>query len=261
MNWNPFARMDGYMLFTEYFRINDIKAVSTQWLISWIRVRIFHLPGSVQAISRLRAACYTAYALASGVTCYSLLLFFVRIVDRLAYYYTPQWAFVPAWLLALRIFRSRILKLGHFMKELYLDKKDVLRAHWKPIAAGTAALLVVGCLPLRRDTVKERFVLEPVQQAVLRAQVPGRVVAIRVGEGQQVAAGTIIASLQDLGVQAQAAKAAADYQVAEARAMNAQLRYADYARAEQERRQARTAYRMARSKERESPSSVPSPAW
>ena len=45
VNWNPFAKMDGYMLFTEWFRIPDIKATSTKWLIAWIRVKVFHMPG------------------------------------------------------------------------------------------------------------------------------------------------------------------------------------------------------------------------
>ena len=86
--------------------------------------------------------CYAVYALLSGVYCYGLLLFFVRIVYHIVYYYTPQWAFLPAGLVALRIFRSRIVELGQFMKDLYLDKKELLRTYRKPIFGGAAALLV-----------------------------------------------------------------------------------------------------------------------
>ena len=113
VNWNPFAKMDGYMLFTEWFRMPDIKATSTNWLISWIRVKVFHMAGEVPSVSRLRAICYTGYALLSGFYCYGLLLFFVRILYHIVYYYTPQWAFLPAGLLALKIFRSRIVELTH----------------------------------------------------------------------------------------------------------------------------------------------------
>ncbi|MGZ4821640.1 MAG: efflux RND transporter periplasmic adaptor subunit, partial [Terriglobales bacterium] len=243
VNWNPFAKMDGYMLCTEYFRIHDIKAETTQWLVSWIRVKIFDLPGEVRALSPLKTICYPAYALLSGVYCYSLLLFFVRIVYHILQYYTPQWAFLPAGLLMLRIFRSRILKLGQFMKELYVDKKDVLRAHRMKIAAGVLAVLVVGLLPLRRDVVTERFVLEPVQRVVLRAQVPGRVTEVGAEEGQSVTAGAAVATLSDLQMQTEVSRSAAEYHEAEARAVAAQLHYADYGAARQKLTNADAAYR------------------
>jgi putative peptide zinc metalloprotease protein len=251
VNWNPFSKMDGYMLFTEYFRMHDIKAITTNWLIAWIRVRIFHLPGSVQALSPSRKICYAGYALLSGIYCYSLLLFFVRIVYHIVQYYTPQWAFVPATLLGLRIFRSRILKLGHFMRELYLDKKNLLRAYRKPLIAGGLVLLLLGMLPLRRDKVTESFVLEPAQRVVLRAQVPGRVVEVATEEGQQLGAGATVLRLRDLGLQSEVARASAEYGQAAARAFDAQLRYADYGSAEQRRRATRAADLMARGKEQQ----------
>jgi multidrug resistance efflux pump len=231
--------------------MHDIKAVTTQWVISWIRVKVFHLPGAVQPLSLRRAIGYAGYALLSGFYCYALLLFFVRILYHIVYYYTPQWAFLPAWLLGLRIFRSRILKLGHFMKELYLDKKDLLRAHRKLIFAGALALLALGLLPLRRDKVTERFVLEPVQRAVLRAQVPGRVVEVGADEGQRVATGAALVQLRDLGAQSDAARTTAEYQMAAARALDAQLHYADYGSAEQKRRAAQSADLMARGKQQQ----------
>jgi multidrug resistance efflux pump len=251
VNWNPFAKMDGYILVTEFFRMHDIKTTTTNWLISWIRVCIFHLPGEVQPVSRLRAACYAGYALLSGVYCYGLLLFFVRILYHIVYAYTPQWAFLPAWLLALRIFRSRIIELGQFMKELYLDKKELLRARRKPILAGACALLALGLLPLRRERITESFVVEPAQRAVLRAQVPGRVVDIGADEGQHVTAGTMLVKVRDLGVQTNAARSKAEYEVAAAHTIGAQLRYADYAAAEQNRRAAQTAQLMSQGKEQQ----------
>ncbi|MBZ5567336.1 MAG: HlyD family efflux transporter periplasmic adaptor subunit [Acidobacteriia bacterium] len=251
LNWNPLAKMDGYMLMTEYFRIHDVKVASTAWLIAWIRKNVFHLPASVETLTPLRSVCYAVYAVLAGAYSYTLLLFFVRVLYTIVSYYVPQWAFVPATALALLIFKGRFKKLAKFMKELYLDKKDLLRAHWKPIAGGLAVLLVLGWLPLRRETTQERFVLEPVQRAVLRAQVPGRVVEIGADEGQRVPAGAMLAKLRDLSAQSETARAAAEYHVAEARAFDAQLRYADFGSAEQKLRGAQTAYRAARDKERE----------
>lgn len=249
LNWNPLARMDGYILLTEFFRIRDVKTLATKWLVATLRKYVFHLPARPEPISTVRAILYAVYAVLAGMYSYFLLLFFCRVLYHIVYWYTPQWAFVPATLLALRIFRTRIRKFGAFMKELYLDKKELLRAHRGPLLAGAAVLLVAALLPLKRDTVQERFVLEPVERAVLRAQVPGQVVAIHAAEGAPVRAGEIIAQLKDVGVDSQVARAAADYHTAQARAANAQLRYANYGPAEQHVRETAIAYSTARDKQ------------
>jgi putative peptide zinc metalloprotease protein len=251
VNWNPLAKLDGYMLMTEFFRIRDVKVVATKWLLSWIRVRIFRMPGTVAHISRVRAVLYAVYAVASGAWSYGMLLFFVKVVYRIGNYYSPQWAFAPAGVLALLTFKGRIKKLGKFMKDLYLDKKELLRANLKPIFAGAGVLLVVALLPLKRETVQERFVLEPTQRAVIRAQVPGRVVDIGATEGQQVKAGSMIAMLRDLTIQGETALAATRFRTAETGVFEAQLRYADLASAEQQLRQTHAALSAAQEKERQ----------
>jgi putative peptide zinc metalloprotease protein len=251
VNWNPLAKLDGYMLMTEYLRINDVKVVATQWLMSWIRVRIFHMPGAVPTLSRKRSICYGVYAVLSGAYSYTMLLFFVRVLYHVVYYYTAQWAFVPAWILALMIFKGRLKKLGKFMRDLYLDKKELLRAHRNYIVVGAAALLFLCLLPLRRETVQERFVLEPAHRAVIRASVSGRVVDIGVKEGQRVEAGSMVATLRDLRVQGQTALATAQFRTAEAGAFNAQLRYANMAGAEQKLRETQTALGAAQERERQ----------
>jgi putative peptide zinc metalloprotease protein len=251
VNWNPLAKLDGYIMMSEYLGIKDVKVVATQWLVSWIRARIFRLPGTVQPLNRGRAISYSVYAVLSGAYSYLMLLFFVKVLYHIVYYYTAQWAFVPAGALALLTFKSRIKKLGKFMKDVYVDKKELLRARRRPILAAAAGLLVLGLLPLRRETVQERFVLEPAQRAVIRAQVPGRVIDIDVREGEHVEAGSPVARLRDLGIQGQTALAAAQYRTAEAGAFNAQLQYADMAAADQKLRQAKIVLASAKNREQQ----------
>ena len=50
--------------------------------------------------------------------------------------YTPEWAWLPALLLALRLFKSRIVMLERFMKTVYLDKKERVIAWFTPSAYG-----------------------------------------------------------------------------------------------------------------------------
>lgn len=249
VNWNPLAKMDGYIMLTEYLRIRDVKVVATNWFIAWIRQHIFHLPAKVERISRVRAVSYAVYAVLAGMYSYFLLLFFCRVLYHILYFYTPQWAFLPATLLGLRIFRGRIHKFGLFMKELYFAKKQWLLAQRPALLVGAAVLLILGVLPIRRERVTERFVLEPVRRSVLRAQVSGLVTDVGVAEGQHVNQGAPIASLRDLSVDTEAAKAEADYDSARALSLNAQLKYARYGEAEQQLREARQRLALAHDKQ------------
>jgi putative peptide zinc metalloprotease protein len=239
INWNPLAKMDGYYLFCELFRFWDLKGLSSAYLSAWVRRYVFGMPATVPALPPLRRVGFSIYAILSGVYCYSLMLFFVKILYRIAYHFSPQWAFIPAFALAFAIFRSRINKLELFMKELYLDKKEWLQRNRLRISAAALALLTLLVIPIRREYVEEAFILEPVSRAVIRAEVPGQVTAILIQEGQQVQAGETIAQLRGLQLESKAAEAAASYQVASSRANSAQLAYGDFAKADQHRLETR----------------------
>jgi putative peptide zinc metalloprotease protein len=235
INWNPLARMDGYYMLAEYFRFFDLKGQSTAYLVSIVRKYIFRMPATIPVMPPKRRVGFATYAFLSGVYSYSMMLFFVRILYRIAYNFSPQWAFLPASGLAFMIFKGRIMKFGKFLKELYMDKRELMRAHWRELAAAGAVVLVLCLLPLRRESVEARFVLEPAQRAVLRAEVPGTVAQVTADEGEMVQAGQTVARLRDLDIDSQAAQAASEYRLASARATSAQLRYADYGISEQNR--------------------------
>ena len=245
INWNPLSRMDGYFLFCDILHFHDLKGNSTRYLSGLVRKYIFRLPAKIPSLPPLRRIGFVTYALLSGAYCYFLLGAFCRLTYRIMRFYWPLWAFAPATLLALLIFRSRLKKLAKFLAELYLDKRDVMQRNWKTLAAGGALALVVLLLPLKREVVEERFVLEPVQRAVLRAEVPGRVTEVLADEGQAVPAGSSIVRLRDLGLESRAAEASSEYHMAAARARDAQLRYAGYALAEQRQQALATAFRVA----------------
>ncbi len=245
VNWNPLSRMDGYFILCELLRFNDLKGNSTAYLVSLVKKYIFRMPATVPVLPPMRRVGFVTYALLSGAYCYFLLAALCRLTYHILYIQTPEWAFAPAMVVGWLIFRSRVYKLFKFLRELYLDKREAMKKNWKILAAGGAVALVLLTLPLRREKVEEHFVLEPVSRAVLRAEVPGRVVALMADEGQQVAAGATLARMRDLGVEAQVSKTAADYQRATSRAVEAQLRYTDFGAADQRRIEAATAYRLA----------------
>jgi multidrug efflux pump subunit AcrA (membrane-fusion protein) len=98
-----------------------------------------------------------------------------------------------------------------------------------------AVLLVFLMLPLLRESVLARFVLEPQNSATIRASVPGIVDAVYSSEGVYVAAGAPVASLRNLPLESKLELSTADYKVASMRARSAEFRYADVGGAIQQR--------------------------
>lgn len=237
MNLNPLIKLDGYHIFTELVEFANLKERSTAFVSTWIRKHLFGLPVEIEYVPPRRRWYVVVYALLSGLYSYTVLFIVVRLTYNIIKHYSPDWAFLPACFVAWLIFRSRIKNLGRFMKTVYLDKRERVRAWLTPsrVAAIAVALLVVLFAPVWRGTVEGRFILEPVKREMVRASVPGVVVGISATEGQKITAGATLAELRDLGLESEAAHARAELKAATARATRAQLRYADYGRAERER--------------------------
>jgi hypothetical protein len=123
----------------------------------------------------------------SSVWFYSCTVLYIvaRFVGNVFRNFNPEWSFIPELATAALIFRSRIRLLVNFMKFVYLDKRDRVRAWFTPqrsvaVAIGVAAFLLS---PLRHDAVVGRFILEPTQRFAMRAEVPGIVTGVYTDEG------------------------------------------------------------------------------
>src|SRR6185369_4742917 len=127
-------------------------------------------------------------ALLSGLYSYTVLYIVARFAGNVFRNFSPEWSFIPELSVAVLIFRSRIRLFLNFVKFLFLDKKDKMVSFFKSgkllLAVPVAAIVLV--IPIRHDSVRGRFVLEPVERAVIRAQVPGFVTATYADEGQSV---------------------------------------------------------------------------
>ena len=91
-------------------------------------------------------------------------------------------------------------------------------------------MAVVGVfllLPVWRESISGRFVLEASKRAVIRAQIPGAVTNVYVSEGQMVAQGARIAQLRNLALASKSGRAEADYRTASAEFNAAESHYAD----------------------------------
>jgi putative peptide zinc metalloprotease protein len=213
----------------EIIGIPDLKESSTAYVAAWNKRHIWRLPVEVPFVPKSRRWGFVIYALASGAYSYMILYFVARFVGNVFHNFSPEWSFIPVIAAAALIFRSRIRLLVNFMKFVYLDKKDRVRAWWQParvLVIATAAL-ILALLPVWHDSVSGRFALTAARVATVRSAVPGMVLDVRAREGEQVAAGTPLFTLQNLPLQDQLLRTQADFDLASSRASNAVLRYED----------------------------------
>jgi len=237
VNWNPLIKLDGYHMLCEIIGIAELKEDSTAYLSAWVRRHVWGLAVEVPYVPKRRRPFYAAYALLSGAYSYLVLTVVARFAGNVSRNFSPEWAFIPQYGVALLVFKSRIRLLVNFMKLVYLDKKDRVRS-WFASRRGylwAAAAGVFCLLPLWHESTSGRFVLEPVDRAVVRAAVGGTVSEVLVGEGSRVEQGAPLLRLRNLPLESQTAQARARLVMAAGRAVSAQLRYRDYGAAVEER--------------------------
>jgi len=237
MNLNPLLKLDGYYLLGELIGVPTIKETSTEYLSSWVKHNVFELPVEVPYLRRRRRWLFVFYAIASGAYSYIVLFAVVRFSYNIAARFSPQWAFLVSTALAFLIFRARLRSSWRFMRDFFLDKKQYLRQRFasaRSVAYGAVFLLALF-LPMWREAVSGKFVLEPQQRAVVRATVPGEVVAVMTDEGRLVAAAAPLLTLRNIALESQADNAQADLRSAEDDVRQAQLNYQDVGRVRAER--------------------------
>ena len=237
LNLNPLIKLDGYYMFSELLGEADLKERSTLYVSDWVKKNLFGLPVEVEYVPRRRRFLYLTYALLSGMYSYLLIILVVLFVYNVLKFYTPEFAWIPGVAVAYLIFKSRIWRSVRFMKDVYLDKKDRLQ-RWstRPRIAMLAVIAVLFLFaPVWPNYVEGRFVLEPAQRAVVRAEVPGVVVRVLVAEDQPVDAGAALVQLRSLQLQSASDQAAANLSAASAHAIDASLHFSDFGPAEHAR--------------------------
>lgn len=236
VNWNPLIKLDGYYMLCEVIGIAELKEDSTAYLSAWVKRHIWRLPVEVPYVPKRRRPFYATYALLSGAYSYLVLTVVARFAGNVSRNFSPEWAFIPQYGVALLVFKSRIRLLVNFMRLVYLDKKDRVRAWFasRPLMV-TAVVLVFCLLPLWHQSTSGRFVLEPVRRSVVRAAVPGLVSDVFVQEGSLVKPGEPLARLRNLPLESEAAQAQARLLMASSRVISAQLRHGEYGEAIKER--------------------------
>ena len=242
VNWNPLMKLDGYYILCELLAIPDLKEDSTAYVSALNKKYIWRLPVEVQYVPKGRRLGFAVYAILSGLYSYSVLYFFAGFAGNIVRNFSPEWGFLPELGVAALIFRSRIRLLGNFMKFVYLDKKDRIRAWFtsRNTAVVGCALAILLLLPVWRDSVSGKFILEAANSSTVRVHVPGVVTNVFVKEGSTVVAGEPLAKLRNLPLMSELDRTRTRLQVASERANAAELHYSDYGAALAEREESLT---------------------
>jgi putative peptide zinc metalloprotease protein len=188
MNLNPLIKLDGYYFFTEFIGIPDLKERSTAFVSAWCQSRILRLPIETPIVHKKRVPLFVLYALVSGTYSYLLLFIVVRFSYNIASHWLAEFALIPAGVLSFVLFRSRLRSLRDLAARTW--KNDVAERRWRPLhVAAATVILALFFLPLWRDREDAVFLVEPSHSATIHAAIIGRVTAIFIKEGDQVAAG------------------------------------------------------------------------
>jgi putative peptide zinc metalloprotease protein len=237
LNWNPLMKLDGYQILIEIIGVAELKEDSTAYVSAWVKRNIWRLPVEIPFVPKQRRLGFAVYALLSGAYSYTVLYVLAHFAGNVFRNFNPEWSFIPELAVAGLIFRSRIRRLVNFMKFVYLDKKDRIRAWFtrRRSLVVTAGLLVSLLLPLWHEGTTGRFVLEPIQRSVIRTVVPGTVTDVYASEGESVTSGAPLMRLRNLPLQSKLDEIRAAYEAASTSANTALLHYANLGIALRER--------------------------
>jgi putative peptide zinc metalloprotease protein len=239
LNWNPLMKLDGYHILCDIIGVLDLKENSTAYVSAWVKRHVWQLPVEIPYVPKRRRLGFAVYAVTSGLYSYTVLFILARFVGNVFRNFNPDWSFIPELATGALIFRSRIRSAVNLMKFIYLDKKDRL---WSELTSHRLRWAVAGIvgfllLPLWRESISGRFVLEAADRAVIRAQVQGTVEKVYAEEGQTVMSGAPLAQLRNIPLVSKQSRNEADYRVAAAGVNSAELHYAGTGVALQKREQ------------------------
>jgi putative peptide zinc metalloprotease protein len=192
-NANPLMRFDGYFILSDLLGLPNLAPRGKQWVhgaLAWLLIGGKSLrPARPRSRDEWLVALYGAAAavwqvivlagllVAASVTLRGGGLFFAVIAAAL-------WVGVPMWNLARTLLNTLRCESGR-------GSAAALRG-----ALLVALVAGVGLAPFHR-TVSSAGVVELADTVVLRAECPGFVAAVHVRDGEQVAAGQLLAALRN----------------------------------------------------------------
>ncbi len=197
-NANPLLRYDGYYVMADWLEIPNLRIKSTQFFTYLFQEKVLGLEVPVQSyMPRSRRTLFVTYAIASylyrWVVTFSILFFLSQFLKKYGLqsisYMMAAASLVP--LLGMPAYQG--IKFVRQPGRMRKVKKARAAAFAAVALAATAGILLIPT-PLR---VQGTLVLTAAKPAMVYAEVAGRLVALKVRDGEHVHEGDILATLSN----------------------------------------------------------------
>ena len=204
LNLNPLMKFDGYFALSQFLEIDNLRDDAFAYLKAWLLRYVFRQPVDLPPAGKRKARIFLAFGIAAFLYSTFLILivsFFVKNVFTSKF---GAWGYpLTAGMLYLML-KKRVRKWIPGIVAGVRAGKEKLMA-WKmtrlQAMGGVVALGVVMVWPTSTKVTTE-FMLEPGARGEVRAPTAGWVAETRVREGDQVAAGAVVAVLRNPEVEA-----------------------------------------------------------
>jgi putative peptide zinc metalloprotease protein len=223
-NLDPLIKADGYYALSQYLGVDNLREDSFAFLQAWARKYFLFEDVELPAGSRRHRRIYLIYgtiALIYSVVLLTLSIFFLKnvLVGKLGSWGYPA-TFIVAYLLLIRRLRK-----GFSAMRRWVDAKKEVYMAWKATRTQQVAalgVLLLFFLPPFPSEFSTDLVLEPQKESIARSGVPGMIRLVNVQSGEKVAAGQLLATLDNPEVVAQARVLSEELAMAESNLRNAQ---------------------------------------
>lgn len=206
MNLNPLIKADGYYALSQFLDIDNLREESFAYLRAWTKKYILRhdmdLPPASERQRRIFLIFgFTAMLYSSALVV--LTVFFARniLVSKLG-----GWGY-PALLVVIYFFSRKGLRSALPAVRAWLREKREEYMGWKVTRthqAGAAIVLLLLLVPSVPSNVSTDLLLEPGNEARVRAEVPGFVRQVFAHQGDAVKQGQLLAVLENPEIQANA---------------------------------------------------------
>ena len=192
-NMNPLVKMDGYYIFADFVRVENLRERSWKHLKWILNRKILGRPAAEVAQDAREARILAAYGIASGIymtlliTTLTALLVGVMLGGAGV---GPMQVLLLGTVLWLML-RGPIVAAGGAVKDMVRTQvqRHGARRVWAVAGGGAAAAALIACFVPWTRAASGDAVAEPARTAELRAPFEGVVAEVLAGEGARVAAG------------------------------------------------------------------------
>lgn len=199
LNLNPLIKADGYYALAQFLDIDNLREDSFTFLRALARKYALREDIDLPKASRRLRRIYVIFGLAAITYSTTLILLVLGFVKNIFVEKFGDWGYVLTLAVAYFFARKGLKKAFPAIRAWWREKREVYMA-WKMTRAQQIGALAIGFLlvvPPFPSRVSSDFILEPGSDAHVRAAVPGRVDRVFVHERDHVAAGQLLAILEN----------------------------------------------------------------